>query len=278
MLSPRSEDSWLLWVVVMLWCCVCGGGDTAARYWQPLPQQNFAHPRSNIYNRYTHMDLAIHYLNICNLHTYVLHVLCTYLSRYIKLLSFPAPLTFSMQEIMCDEKHILWTRPRPPKSILHISTWPRREDLWLKVFEGNLLKMFPFQVQTCLQLQRVDLIKRKVIIRSVQWQYRWRLSYIMEVIVTSAVQYSTVQYSGLAQSADARPASVSSCTLYLPTAALVSREHSTAQYSTVQHSTVLILYSSASAPRPASQPPSWSWCTAQQQCHTHHSLFLPRKI
>ena len=225
------------------------------------------------------MDLAIHYLNICNLHTYVLHVLCTYLSRYIKLLSFPAPLTFSMQEIMCDdEKHILWTRPRPPKSILHISTWPRREDLWVKVFGGNLLKMFPFQVQTCLQLQRVDLIKRKVIIRSVQWQYRWRLSYIMEVIVTSAVQhstvqYSTVQYSGLAQSADARPASVSSCTLYLPTAALVSREHSTAQYSTV-----LILYSSASAPRPASQPPSWSWCTAQQQCHTHHSLFLPRKI
>ena len=73
----------------------------------------------------------------------------------------------------------------------------------------------------------------------------------MEDIVTSAVQYSTVQYSGLAQSADARPASVSSCTLYLPTAAVVSREHSTAQYSTV-----LILYSSASAPRPASQPPA----------------------
>ena len=174
---------------------------------------------------------------------------------------------------MCDEKHILWTRPCPPKSILHISTWPRREDLWVKVFEGNLLKMFPFQVQTCLQLQRVDLIKRKVIIRSVQWQYRWRLSYIMEDIVTSAVQYSTVQYSTAASPSQLTPGQPR-CPPVHSTCPLLQW----CLESTVQHSTVLILYSSASAPRPASQPPSWSWCTAQQQCHTHHSLFLPRKI
>ena len=212
------------------------------------------------------MDLAIHYLNICNLHTYVLHVLCTYLSRYIKLLSFPAPLTFSMQEIMCDEKHILWTRPRPPKSILHISTWPRREDLWVKVFEGNLLKMFPFQVQTCLQLQRVDLIKRKVIIRSVQWQYRWRLSYIMEVIVTSAVQYSTAASpSQLMQGQPRCPPVHSTCPL------LHWCLESTVQYST---DTVQL----GLRPAPSLAATSWSWCTAQQQCHTHHSLFLPRKI
>ena len=145
MLSPRSDDSWLLWVVVMLWCCVCVGGAVAG-----TPQRDID---SHFLNRTSLIPEVISTIathgssyslsKYLQSNTYVLHVLCTYLSRYIKLLSFPAPLTFSMQEIMCEEKHILWTRPRPPKSILHISTWLRREDLWLKVFEGNLLKMFP---------------------------------------------------------------------------------------------------------------------------------------
>ena len=151
---------------------------------------------------------------------------------------------------MCDEKHILWTRPRPPKSILHISIWPRREDLWLKVFEGNLLKMFPFQVQTCLQLQRVDLIKRKVIIRSVQWQYRWRLSYIMEVIVTSAVQYSTVQYSTAASPSQLTPGQPR-CPPVHSTCPLLQW----CLESTVQHSTVQYRYCTARPP-PRAQPRS----------------------
>ena len=121
----------------------------------------------------------------------------------------------------------------------------------MKVFEGNLLKMFPFQVQTCLQLQRVDLIKRKVIIRSVQWQYRWRLSYIMEDIVTSAVQYSTAASpSQLTPGQPRCPPVHSTCPL------LQWCLESTVQHSTAQYSTVPILYSSASAPRPASQPPA----------------------
>ena len=114
-----------------------------------------------------------------------------YLSSYIKLFSLPELWILNFK---CARNYV-WRKtyslnptPRSPKSILHISTWPRREDLWVNMFEGNLLKMFPFQVLTCLKLQRVDLIKRKVIISSVQWQYRWRLSYIMEDIVTSAIQ------------------------------------------------------------------------------------------